>query len=446
VEATEQPASRRDDLNVLALVIACVSLVAGVVGVGLGVRAVQESEDRAPVSAGGASGGSVTVELTEFAIAPDPIEIGAGGTLRVENLGAVPHNLSVVGQGVESPMLNGGESADLPLAGLVDGAYEVICTVPGHADAGMRGTLDVGSTGGTAAPSHQLSPEEMDESAHDRVATFIEDAEPMTETILEPTIGPDGEKVFELTASVFDWEVEAGKVVEAWGYNGMVPGPTIKVRTGDRVKIVVTNELPESTSVHWHGIDVPNDQDGVPDVTQGQIKSGETFTYDFDVTGPAVGMYHAHSNSQIQVPKGLFAPFIIDDLPLPDGVQASQELSMVLNDAGDLGFTINGKSFPATDPIVAKVGEPILIHYYNEGLQIHPMHLHGPLQTVVAKDGIPLPVPYQGDTILVSPGERFSVLVIPPRPGTWVFHCHILTHAETPEGFVGMTTAMVVTE
>ena len=437
--------SRRDDVNVLSLVVALLALVAAVVGVGLGVRAVDEADDRVAV---GATATSVAVELTEFDIAPDPIQVGAGGTLQVSNAGAVQHNLAVVGQdGMETPLIDGGGSSALSLAGLGEGSYEVICTVAGHAEAGMRATMDVGAGGAAGGhASHTLTPEEMDASASQRVETFLENAKPMADTFLEPTIDADGAKVFELTASVFDWEVEPGKVVEAWGYNGQVPGPTIRVQSGDRVKIRLKNELPESTSIHWHGIDVPNDQDGVPDVTQGQIKSGETYEYDFDVNGVHVGMYHAHSNSQIQVPKGLFAPFIVGDLPLPGGITASQEISMVLNDAGELGLTINGKSFPGTDPVVAAVGEPILIHYYNEGLQVHPMHLHGPDQKIVAKDGNPLQVPYDADTVLVGPGERYSVLVVPDRPGPWVFHCHILTHAETPQGFMGMTTAMVVTE
>jgi manganese oxidase len=441
---TQTSSSRQEGLGVLALVVAVIALLAGVVGVGLGVRAVDEAKGGGTGVAAG--GDTVSVELTEFDIQPDPIKASPGGTLEVRNAGSVQHDLSVVGHDVKTPLLNGGESSSLSLDRLDEGSYEVICTVPGHADAGMRGTLDLGAGGGSLTPSAALTPEEMDAAAHGRVADFPAETEGKGNVLLEPKMDSDGAKVFELTASVFDWEVEPGKIVEAWGYNGMVPGPTIKVQSGDRVKIVVKNELEESTSIHWHGIDVPNDQDGVPDVTQGQIKAGETFTYDFDVLGPAVGMYHSHSNSQIQVPKGLFAPFIIDDLPLPGGVTASQELSLVLNDAGDIGMSINGKSFPATEPIVAKVGEPVLIHYFNEGLQVHPMHLHGPLQTIVAKDGIPVPVPWQEDTVLVAPGERYSVLVTPPRPGLWLFHCHILTHAETPEGFFGMATVFIVEE
>ena len=117
---------------------------------------------------------------------------------------------------------------------------------------------------------------------------------------------------------------------------------------------------------------------------------------------------------------------------------------MVLNDAGVIGLSINGKSFPATAPIIAHVGEWVEINYFNEGLQIHPMHLHGLPQMVIAKDGFPLTNPEMEDTVLVAPGERYSVLIHANQVGTWAYHCHILTHAETEQGMFGMVTAIIV--
>jgi FtsP/CotA-like multicopper oxidase with cupredoxin domain len=117
---------------------------------------------------------------------------------------------------------------------------------------------------------------------------------------------------------------------------------------------------------------------------------------------------------------------------------------MVLNDAGTIGLTLNGKSFPATAPIVTNYGEWVQIDYQNEGLLGHPMHLHGMPQLVIAKDGYSLPAPYTADTIWVAPGERYSVLVHADQVGTWAFHCHILTHAESNTGMFGMVTAFVV--
>ena len=118
---------------------------------------------------------------------------------------------------------------------------------------------------------------------------------------------------------------------------------------------------------------------------------------------------------------------------------------MMLNDSGTIGFSINGKSFPATAPIVAKRGDWVEVHYMNEGQMIHPMHLHGMAQIVIAKDGYPLPQPYNADVVDVAPGERFTVLVHADNPGTWVWHCHILNHAEREDGMFGMVTALVVT-
>ena len=255
----------------------------------------------------------------------------------------------------------------------------------------------------------------------------------------------DGTRQFDVTTGVVQWEIEPGRRVEAWTYNGTVPGPTIRVDPGDRVRVVLRNELPESTVIHFHGIDLPNAMDGVPDITQPPVKPGGTFTYEFTAQStPAVGMYHSHHNAHKQVPNGLAAAFLVGDVPVPAGVQVAQEHVMWLNDAGTIGFSLNGKSFPATEPYVARRGEWLQVHYMNEGVQSHPMHLHGMAQTVIAKDGFPLAQPYRADTVNVAPGERYTVLVQATAPGTWAWHCHVLTHAEREDGMFGMVTALVV--
>jgi FtsP/CotA-like multicopper oxidase with cupredoxin domain len=263
--------------------------------------------------------------------------------------------------------------------------------------------------------------------------------------VMAPKVLPDGTKEFDLTAAVTDWEVSPGNTVKAWTYNGTAPGPTIKVDPGDHVRVVLDNQLPQSTAIHFHGITVPNAMDGVPDVTQPPVKPGETFTYDFvAASNPEVGMYHSHHHAEHQVPDGLMGAFIVGAEPTPDGVTPTQEVPMVLNDAGVIGLTLNGKSFPATAPVVAKQGEWVEIHYMNEGLQIHPMHLHGMPQLVIAKDGYPVPTPYDVDTLDVAPGERYTVLVHATAPGVWAWHCHILSHAESDKGMFGMVTTFVV--
>ena len=156
----------------------------------------------------------------------------------------------------------------------------------------------------------------------------------------------------------------------------------------------------------------------------------------------------------------MFGAFLIGevgvDIPFPSGeiggkqvpedIDVVAEIPMILNDAGSIGLSINGKSFPATEPIVVEEGDWFVLHYYNEGLQIHPMHLHQMPQLVFAKDGFPLDAPQWEDTVNVAPGERYSVLVQATDPGVWVLHCHILTHAERAEGMFGMVTAVIVEE
>ena len=254
-----------------------------------------------------------------------------------------------------------------------------------------------------------------------------------------------GVKVFELTAEKIQWETEPGKLVEAWAYNGQVPGPQIRVTEGDRVRIVLTNKLAQSTAMHFHGLELPNDVDGVPYVTQKPIKPGETATVEFTVPLGNSGshMYHSHHNSAEQVGKGLLGAFIVAPRSPRAIEKVDKDYVMILND-GFHGYTLNGKSFPATEPIAMKLGEKLRIRFMNEGMMIHPMHLHGIHMTVIDKDGWAQPAPWKCDTLNIAPGERWDVIVNCTNPGVWAFHCHILPHAESPHGMFGMVTALIV--
>ena len=253
----------------------------------------------------------------------------------------------------------------------------------------------------------------------------------------------NGVKVFELTCSEIMWEVTPGQRMKAWAYNGQVPGPQIRVREGDRVRIIVKNRLPESTVVHFHGLEVPNNQDGVPFITQPPIKPGASFTYEFTVPNAGSHMYHSHHNAAKQVGMGLLGAFIVEPRDKSAEPQADVDYVMILNDLAH-GYTLNGKGFPATEPISAKQGQTVRIRYMNEGMQIHPMHLHGMHMTVIAKDGWPVPQPWKCDTLNIAPGDRWDVLVKFHNPGVWAFHCHILPHAESEHGMFGMVTALIV--
>jgi FtsP/CotA-like multicopper oxidase with cupredoxin domain len=214
------------------------------------------------------------------------------------------------------------------------------------------------------------------------------------------------------------------------------------VQLGDRVRIVLHNQLEVPTTLHSHGLIVPNAMDGVPGITQPALLPGESFTYEFTVRNAGSHMYHSHFTAQRQVPMGLLGAFIVED---PSEPEVDLDMAMVLND-GPLGFTINGKGFPATLPIVATQGQLVRVRYMNEGLQIHPMHLHGLPQQVVARDGYLLDQPYWEDTVLVAPGQRVDVLIRASELGAWAFHCHVLSHAESDEGMFGMVTALIVNE
>lgn len=155
-------------------------------------------------------------------------------------------------------------------------------------------------------------------------------------------------------------------------------------------------------------------------------------------------MYHSHYDTLKQLGAGLMGALLVGEEPVPAGVRVTQELPFVIEDSGAVGMSFNGKSFPATAPVVAHVGDWILVHYYNVGQMAHPIHLHGPGQLLIAKDGYPLAQPEMEDTVTVAPGERYSVLIHADQAGVWAWHCHILAHTENDSGMFGMVTALVV--
>jgi manganese oxidase len=313
-----------------------------------------------------------------------------------------------------------------------------------------------GTTEAPAAPAHSSAHqimatstaagpawEEMDRMHEAGIKAFPAKTSGQGNQPLAPVRVEDGAKIFELLCKVAPWEVTPGTFEEAWCYNEQVPGPEIRVIEGETVRILVKNELPESTAVHWHGVMVPNTMDGVPFLTQPSIHPGESFTYEFVARNPGSHMYHSHHNSTKQVGKGLLGAFIIEPKVRAKDPEYDLDYTMILNDQLG-GFTINGKGFPATQPLTAQLGQKVRIRYMNEGMMIHPMHLHGLPQLVFAKDGWNLPQPYRCDTVNVAPGERFDVIVDCSYPGAWLLHCHILSHAESEHGMFGMVTVLNV--
>jgi manganese oxidase len=415
--------------------------------------AVGESAAAAPAS--------VDVELSEFAITPDPLVVPAGVpvTVRVSNVGTLNHDLHVA-DGPTTPEIPGGGSGVLELEPMEPGTYELLCNVPGHAASGMTASLEVRDDAPVATPAaaegdHSahagvgamtMTPEEMVAHHDEGIASFLDPeygGEVHGNDLLEYTVDVDGAKVFELTADEIEWETKPGVVKSGLAYNGQIPGPMIRAELGERIKIVLTNEMDVPTAIHTHGLVLPNAQDGVPGITQDAIMPGETFTYDIELRNAGSHMYHSHFDAAWQVPAGLLGALIVDDPQ--DPVTEDHDYTMILND-GPLGFTLNGRDFPATEALALAKGETMRVRFMNEGLQIHPMHLHGMHMTVVAKDGYPLPQPYKLDTVNIAPGERIDVVVEAEEPGAWAFHCHILNHAEGPDGMFGMVTALVISE
>jgi FtsP/CotA-like multicopper oxidase with cupredoxin domain len=393
--------------------------------------------------------------LSEFAMSPAMPEVPEGDvTLRVTNTGTIAHNFTLGDRAISTRDLQPGDSQTITVKNLKAGNVPFLCTIPGHSASGMQGMLMVGGSSMAAdesATPTTMSNEQMDAAMEERAMRFVNEPKgTFGGTRLEPKVLADGTKEFDLTAQIIDWEVEPGKTVKAWTYNGMVPGPEIKVDVGDKVRVVLTNDLPESTSLHFHGVRVPNAMDGVDPYTQDPIPPGGTFTYEFTALEPAVGMYHSHHDAQTQVPNGLAGAFLIGDMPIPQSLvdkgitTIDKTVNMVLNDAGNIGLSLNGKSFPATEPYSMKVGQTMLVNYFNEGLMAHPMHMHQPVGWIIAKDGVPLAAPEPSDTITVAPGERYTVLYQFVDAGVWAWHCHILNHAEGPTGMFGMVTAVIV--
>jgi FtsP/CotA-like multicopper oxidase with cupredoxin domain len=447
--------------SMLGMMMIAVSVSALVLGV---VAVVAMNGGSSTENSSSASGASVVeVTLTEFKVAFNPSVVPAGDvTFTVTNAGAVEHNFAIPSLNVRTAMLKAGESESLEVKGLEVGEVDYLCEVAGHSAAGMSGTLSVVEAGSAMdmassgdSMSSAMSWQQMDKMMEEVALKFPAKTIGTGNNELAYTMSDDGYKVFSLVAKIIPWEVEPGKIVDGWSYNGMIPGPIMHANVGDKIRIVLKNELPESTALHLHGVRVPNSMDGVDPYTQKAITPGGTFSYEWTATEPSVGMYHSHHNAQVQVPNGLAGAILIGDwkamaMAAAGGRTkdanniAEQEVVMVLNDSGTIGLSLNGKSFPATSPYSLAIGESMVVHYYNEGNMTHPMHLHQPSGLVVAHDGKVLESPFWADTLNVAPGERWTVVYTPKDAGVWAWHCHILTHAETPEGMRYMVTALIV--
>jgi FtsP/CotA-like multicopper oxidase with cupredoxin domain len=298
-------------------------------------------------------------------------------------------------------------------------------------------------------------------------------------------------RTIQLETRVVSWELGPGRTIKAMAYNGRVPGPEIRVREGERVRIVLKNSLDEPTTIHWHGVEVPNSMDGVPDITQKPVQPGETFVYEFEARPAGTRWYHTHVHEHRQMDLGLAAPLIIEPTE-PEPMPYDRELMLVLDDwatgsgealpttsngtAGGRGgmggmmggmmrgggrmggrgmggmmggmmgrgnaahepaydtMTINGKAFPATEPLGVRKGERVRLRVINASNEhTHVIRVAGHRLHVTHTDGNPLESPVSVDAIPVAPSERYDVILIADHPGAWLLHCTQPGHAAAGE-------------
>jgi FtsP/CotA-like multicopper oxidase with cupredoxin domain len=258
----------------------------------------------------------------------------------------------------------------------------------------------------------------------------------------------DGVKVGHLIAQVVDHEFAPGLRAACWGYNGGTPGPTIEAIEGDRLRIYVTNHLPEPTTVHWHGIILPNGMDGVAGLTQKPIPVGETFMYELTVKYPGTFMYHPHFDEMTQIALGMAGMFIVHPKK-PRGLRVDRDFALMTHEWRlDIGakrpdpsemkdfnvLTFNSKAFPGTAPLVVGKGERVRIRLGNlSPMDHHPIHIHGMHFNVTATDGgyVPASAQTPDTTVLVPTGSTRVIELVPEELGDWAMHCHMTHHVMT---------------
>jgi FtsP/CotA-like multicopper oxidase with cupredoxin domain len=328
-------------------------------------------------------------------------------------------------------------------AGIAVGAIYGDLTMSARTMAGASGMAHGGMAGMPGMGGHEMGP--VDASRAPKAPSSAAGDQP-----LEPRVVEGGVKEFQLTVGLVRWSILPAVEVAAMAYNGQVPGPRIRLTVGDRARFVVKNELPEETTVHWHGQQIPNEQDGAGPITQRPIQPGETYTYEWSPPVAGTFFYHTHSRADVQQALGLHGALIVDP-PAQEARTYDREYVIQIGEwrvvdgqtfpAMDFDgmkpnfFTLNGKAYPATERLQARVGERVRIRFIGSGQFIHPMHLHGQPFEIVETDGNPVPpgARVTKDTVLVGPGERYDVEFVARAPGLWLLHCHI-NHHTTNDG------------
>lgn len=318
-----------------------------------------------------------------------------------------------------------------------------------------------------AAPTTTLAQPHDHHQHHHPVSTEVRPGHP-AELPAPPTPGaraqlitPDGStlqwrivegvKVGHLVAEALEQELAPGLKVQVWGYNGSAPGPTIEAIEGDHLRIYVSNRLPAPTTVHWHGLILPNGMDGVAGLTQPPIPPGETFVYEFVARHPGTFMYHPHYDEMTQMALGMAGMFIVHPRQesgpkvARDFVLLAQEWRVPVgaarpdpNEMSDFNvLTFNGRSFPKTSALRVRRGERVRIRIGNlSPTDHHPIHLHGLNFVVTGTDGGPVPksAQFPETTVLVPVGSTRVIELVATEAGDWPIHCHMTHHTMTQMG------------
>ncbi len=263
-----------------------------------------------------------------------------------------------------------------------------------------------------------------------------------------------GVKEFHLVAEPVEREIAPGMVARLWGYNGQSPGPTIEVVEGDRLRIFVTNRLPEPTTVHWHGQRLPNGQDGVAGLTQAAIAPGQTCVYEFTARRAGTFMYHPHADEMVQMAMGLMGSWVTHphpSRPHPHIAQVDRDICFLLN-AYDIEpgasqpktntmldfnlWTWNSRAFPGIEPICVRQGDRVRLRIGNLTMTNHPIHLHGMEFTVTGTDGGPVPPTARWPEVTtdIAVGQMRQIEFIADEEGDWSFHCHKSHHTMNAMG------------
>lgn len=260
----------------------------------------------------------------------------------------------------------------------------------------------------------------------------------------------EGVKEFHLVAEPVVREIAPGMKAQLWGYNGSSPGPTIECVEGDRVRIFVTNRLPEHTTIHWHGILLPNGMDGVGGLTQPQIQPGKTYVYEFEMKKSGTFMYHPHADEMVQMAMGMMGVIIVHPKD-PKFMRVDRDFVFLLN-AFDiepgaatpmintmLDFNLwcfNSRAFPGIDPLVARTGDRVRIRVGNLTMTNHPVHVHGTDFEVTCTDGgwVPKSARWPEVTTDVAVGQMRAIEFNATYSGDWALHCHKSHHTMNAMG------------